>query len=315
MGMFSGACSSPLFCFIMRNDAFEIVGSRRAWPLLHDSSRRARIFGDRLLAFDFNRLRATLVAILVFVDRELGACTFHILDDSLWVGSRPCGVSELCRLMVCRRSSEVMSVPDCTTGVCAGELLAARRGKYSLSVRKVGRRMVIITSCVELLPAFCFPFGKSLLGCLLRRLGFLLDLRFLSKNCLLPGNLSLLFRRDRSRLALLCQITLPSQIIVMSCFPGGCLLSFVVLLSFLLGLCWKLFIFGFTKGLWVVGWRYYSCVKLDSIIIGVAAAKLTGWVALTRHWNRGSGCDQQEERENASKRKSHCGVQRIRPAE
>ena len=80
MGMFSSARSLPPFLFIMRNDSLETV-SVRLFILLHDNSRRARIFEDRGLAFDFNRLWATLVAILVVVDRELGACALHSLDD------------------------------------------------------------------------------------------------------------------------------------------------------------------------------------------------------------------------------------------
>ena len=101
MGIFSGARSLSPFPFIMRNNSLENVSLclfLLIFYLLQYGSRWARIFWDRGLAFDFNRLRATLVAILVFVNREFSACTFHLLDDSLWVGSRPCSISEYCRL-------------------------------------------------------------------------------------------------------------------------------------------------------------------------------------------------------------------------
>ena len=96
--MFSVACSLPPFPLIMRNDSLESV-SLRLFPilflLLHDSSRWTMILEERFFAFDFNLLRVTLVAILMFVHtRELDTRTFHLLDDSLWVGRRPCGVSE-----------------------------------------------------------------------------------------------------------------------------------------------------------------------------------------------------------------------------
>ena len=94
MGSFSSASSLPQCPFIVRNDSLETV-SVRPFILLQDSSSWAGIFGRRGLAFGFNRLRATLVAMLMVVDRELSACALHCPDDSLWLGSRPCGISEL----------------------------------------------------------------------------------------------------------------------------------------------------------------------------------------------------------------------------
>ena len=97
MGIFSTARSLTPFSFIMRNDSLENV-SLRSFLLLQDGSCWASIFEDRGSAFDFNRLYASLVAILMVADRELSACALHCLDDSLRLGNRTCGVSEYCRL-------------------------------------------------------------------------------------------------------------------------------------------------------------------------------------------------------------------------
>ena len=96
-------------------------------------------------------------------------------------------------------------------------------------------------------------------------------------NCLLLRN----NRLDRSllsirQLLMLCQIILPSLMSLMSFLLGICLFNSVVILSLFLGLSWKLFSFGFTIGLWMMGgYRRIlcSCEKLDDIIKGIAAAK------------------------------------------